>query len=57
MDVGQVKQLSNGLHGGERSFVFDNFTELAIVAFDGVGGVNHPPDFTRKVSFFTGYLF
>ena len=49
MDVGQVKQLSNGLNGGKRSFVLDNFTELAIVAFDGVGGVNHAPDFTWKV--------
>ena len=49
MDVSQVKYFSNRLNGWERSLVFDDFSELAIVTFDGVGGVNHPANFAWKV--------
>ena len=49
MDIGQIEQLANRLLAGERRLGFGDFAELAIVAFDGVGGVNQAPDFCGVV--------
>ena len=49
--VGQVQQLANGLLRGERSLVFGHFTELAVVAFNGVVGVNQAPDLGREIQY------
>jgi hypothetical protein len=47
--IGQVKQFANSLPTGERRLVFGDFAQLAIIAFDGVGGVNQAPDFCGVV--------
>jgi hypothetical protein len=49
IDIGQIQHLADCLSAGERRLVFSDFAELAVVAFDGVGGVNQAPDFGRIV--------
>ena len=46
---GQEKQLADGLAVWESSFGFDHFANLAVVAFNGIGGIDQAADIRRIV--------
>jgi hypothetical protein len=50
VDIGQIKQFANSLLARERRLVFGDFPQLAVIAFDGVSGVNQAPDFCDLVN-------
>ena len=44
ISVSQEKQFTSRFGGRENAFGFGDFAQLAMVAFDGIGGVDQAPD-------------